>query len=34
MQQGSLPQLLSAESATIAAAQMWRCAAQVWRHAA
>jgi hypothetical protein len=34
MQQGSLPQLLSAESATTAVAQMWRRAGQVRRHAA
>jgi hypothetical protein len=34
MQQGSLPQLLSAESATTAAAQMRHRVAQVRRHAA
>jgi hypothetical protein len=34
MQQGSLPQFLSAESATTAAAQIRRQVAQVRRHAA
>jgi hypothetical protein len=34
MQRGSLPLFLSAESATTAAAQMRRRAAQVRRHAA